>query len=236
MTEILDLSPDELLTTTRAVRRRLDLNRPVDRSVIEKCLEIGFQAPSGENTQAWGWVAVDDPAVRAQMADIYRAGVNVFVKEEAAAAEAAAAEAAAAEDRQGPLDRMGMEITDVEGTQRVWESAMYLADHLQEVPVLVVPLLKTRFENLRLFEAASAWGSVMPAAWNFMLALRARGLGSVWTTAHLWCEKDMTELLGLPADNTQVGLFPVAYTKGTDFKPARRGPVRDVLHWNSWGS
>lgn len=222
MDEVLDLSLDELLTTTRAVRKRLDLDRPVDRSVIEKCLEIGFQAPSGENLQAWGWVAVDDPAVRAQMADIYRAGVDVFVKEQAAAAE----------DR--PLERMGMKVTDEGATKRVWDSSLYLYEHIQEVPILVVPLLKTRYENLRLFEAASAWGSVMPAAWNFMLALRSRGLGSVWTTGHLWCEKEMTELLGLPANNTQVGMFPVAYTKGTDFKPARRGPVSDVLHWNGW--
>jgi nitroreductase len=225
MAEVLDLTLDELLTTTRAVRRRLDLSRPVDRSVIEKCLEIGFQAPTGENLQAWGWIAVDDPGVRAQMADIYRAGVDVFVKEQAAGQAAMDA----------PLDRMGMKVTDAAATKRVWDSSLYLYEHIQEVPVLVIPLLKTRFENLRLFEAASAWGSVLPAAWNFMLALRSRGLGSVWTTGHLWCEKEMTKLLGLPADNTQVGMFPVAYTKGTHFKPAPRGPVQDVLRWNRWG-
>lgn len=225
--EVLDFSPDELLTTTRAVRRRLDLTRPVARSMIEKCLEIGLQAPSGENTQAWAWVAVDDPAVKAQVADIYRAGVGVFMKE---------LETAAAEGREGPLERMGMTITDPGSNNKIMDSASYLYEHLHEVPVMVIPLLRTRFENLRLFEAASTWGSVMPAAWNFMLALRSRGLGSVWTTGHLWCEEAMADLLDLPANTTQVGLFPVAYTIGTDFRPARRGPVKDVLSWNRWGS
>lgn len=224
---LLALSPEELLTTTRAVRRRLDLERPVARSVIETCLEIGLQAPSGENTQAWGWVAVDDPAVRTRMADIYRAGVAVFMSE---------IESAAAEGRDGPLERMGMRITDPGSNQKVMASADHLYQHLHEVPVLVIPLLRTRFEGLRVFEAASTWGSVMPAAWNFMLALRSRGLGSAWTTGHLWCEKDMAELLGLPENTTQVGMFPVAYTIGTDFKRARRGPVREVLSWNRWGS
>lgn len=228
--QVLDLTLDELLTTTRAVRKRLDLTRPVDRSVIERCLEIGFQAPTGENLQAWGWVAIDDPAMRMKVAEIYRAGHETFMKLEA---EAQAAKAAA-QEAHGPLDRMGMEVTDVEGNARVIASAVYLYEHIHEVPVLVIPMLKARVEGLELFETASTWGSVLPACWNFMLALRARGLGSVWTTAHLWHEKDMTELLELPPNNTQVGLFPVGYTKGINFKPASRGPVKDVLRWNSW--
>lgn len=240
MDDVLDLSIDELLTTTRAVRKRLDFDRPVSRQTIEKCLQIGFQAPSGENLQGWGWVAVDDPAIRAQMGDIYRAGVDTFVKESTQMAdEVDVKDLVEGYDQsqakaEGPVARMGMEVTDAAATSKVWESSLHLYHHIQEAPVLVLPLLKARFDTFRLFEAASAWGSVLPAAWNFMLALRSRGLGSTWTTGHLWCDKDMTDLLGLPPDNTQVGLFPVAYTKGTSFKPARRGPVQDVLHWNGW--
>lgn len=221
----MDLTPDELLTTTRAVRRRLDLERPVPRAVVEECLEIAFQAPNGENSQPWAWVVVDDPGIRAAMAEVYRAGIGEFSAE---------LNRAHAEGRPGPLERMGMEVPVGDDTARILGSADHLRRRLQDVPVLAVPMLRTRTEGATLFEAASVWGSVLPAAWSFMLALRSRGLGSAWTTAHLLREKDMSELLGVPDGWTQVGLFPVAYTVGTDFRPGRRGSLRDAVAWNRW--
>ncbi|WP_442928970.1 nitroreductase family protein [Mycobacterium sp. MS1601] len=232
MDDVLDLSLDELLTTTRAVRKRLDFDRPVSRQTIERCLQIGFQAPSGENLQAWGWVAVDDPKIRAQMGDIYRAGVDTFVKESTQAADdidvkdlVESYDQSQAKD-EGPVARMGMEVTDAAGTSKVWESSLHLYHHIQEAPVLVVPLLKARFDTFRLFEAASAWGSVLPAAWNFMLALRSRGLGSTWTTGHLWCDKDMTDLLGLPPTTPRSGFSPSPTQKAPASSPHAAGRCR----------
>ena len=213
------LTTDELLTTTRSVRRRLDFERPVEREVVEECLHIAFQAPNGSNLQMYNWVVVDDPGVRKDMAEIYRGGLE----------DQLAASAASTEPSPYP---------DTPGQQRIGASVYYLIEHLQDVPVLVIPTVAGRMDQLETtFDQASRWGSVLPAVWNFMLALRSRGLGSAWTTLHLHREKDMAELLDIPYDMvTQAGLFPVAYTIGTEFNPADRSKSEESIHWNRWGS
>jgi nitroreductase len=127
--------------------------------------------------------------------------------------------------------------SELEGqTKRVYDSALYLADHLHEVPVHVIPCLVGRVDGESNGRMAGFYGSIIPAAWSFMLALRSRGLGSAWTTLHLSKEREAAGLLGIPADVTQVALLPVAYTVGTDFKPAVRPPVEGITFWNGWES
>jgi nitroreductase len=204
-------SIDEVLSTTRAVRRRLDLTRPVEREVILECLRLAMQAPTASNEQNWRWVVVTDADKRAAIADIYRRAGEDYLK-------------SAADGASDPQ------------TRRVYESAYALTQILAQVPVLVIPCIERRFDNAPSIVAASAWASIIPAGWSFMLALRARGLGSVWTTLHLAKEREVAELLGIPDTVTQAALFPVAYTIGTDFKPAARPPAETVTSWNTWGA
>ncbi len=214
MTELLPLNPDELLTTTRAVRKRLDLARPVEREVIEECITIGLQAPSGSNRQAWQWIPVDDAATKVKLAELYR---EVF---------------------DGYQARSGGYAEDDTRTQRqdaIGSSAMFLRDHLHEVPVLLAVYQEGRLEDLPAGSHPGFWGSVVPAVWSTMLALRARGLGSTWTTMTCRREAEMAAVLGVDhAAFTQIGLFPIAYTVGTEFKPAPRLDPASVIHWNQW--
>jgi nitroreductase len=203
-------SVDELLTTTRSVRKRLDLTRPVDRQVILECVRLAMQAPTASNAQDWRWVVVTDADKRAAIADIYRSVGADYL-----------AHAATTE-------------TDPQ-TRRVYESAVGLTETLANVPVHVIPCLENRFDRSDHLAAASAWASIIPAGWSFLLALRSRGLGSVWTTMHLAKEREVGALLGIPATVTQAALFPVAYTIGTDFRPAARPPAESVTFWNTWG-
>ncbi len=203
----LALTPDELLSTTRAVRRRLDLARPVEREILAECVELALQAPTGSNQQGWHWFFVDDPAKKLAVAEIYRSVRSRSVT--------------------GPLPPEA----DAEA-KRIRTSGEHLTTHLHEVPVLMIPLHAGRptGENQSAF-----WGSLLPAVWSFCLAARSRGLGTVWTSWHLARERDAAEVLGIPhEDYIQGGLLPVAYTIGTDFKPARRRPVDRVIHWNVW--
>jgi nitroreductase len=211
-------SADKLLTTTRSVRKRLDLTRPVPSQLIAECIDVALQAPTGTNAQNWSFVVVTDQAKRQAIADVYRRGGELM----------------AGSGYPPPLP---------EGDPRehvmpkVMESAMYLGTVLEQVPVFVIPCVQGRVEEVPMVVAqASTYGSILPAAWSFMLAARARGLGTVWTTIHLFFEKEVGELLGIPADWTQVALFPVAYYTGDDFKPAHRLPTADMTHWDSWGS
>ncbi|HNA49576.1 MAG TPA: nitroreductase family protein [Mycobacterium sp.] len=204
-------SVDEVLSTTRAVRRRLDLSRPVEREVILECLRLAVQAPTGGNTQDWRWLVVTDADKRAAIAELYNS----------AGAEYLANAAKAADDPQ---------------TRRVYESAAALTSILADVPVHVIPCIERRFDRAPLVVEATAYASIIPAAWSFLLALRSRGLGSVWTTLHLAKEREVAQLLGIPATVTQIALFPVAYTVGTDFKPAKRPPVETITSWNTWGA
>lgn len=200
---------DELLSTTRSVRKRLDLERPVEREVLLECLRLAVQAPTGSNEQGWRWMVVTDPTKRARISELYSEAGAAYLEEAAASA-------------QGQ-------------TRRVYESAFYLTQILDRVPVHVIPCIERRFDGAANGIAASAYGSILPAAWSFLLALRSRGLGSVWTTLHLFKEREVAELLGIPDDVTQVALFPVAYTIGTDFKPASRRPVEELTYWDEWG-
>jgi nitroreductase len=204
---------DTLLATTRAVRKRLDLEREVPRDVITRCIELAVQAPTGGNSQGWRWVVVDDAGQRRALADLYRKGGEAYLSQARAQAEQRA-------DRQ---------------TLRVYDSALYLADHLHEVPVHVVPCVEGRPpEGAHPAMLAGLYGSIFPAVWSFQLALRARGLGSALTTLHLVHETEAAALLGLPEHVLQVALLPVAWTVGTDFKPAKRPPVDGIIHWNRW--
>jgi nitroreductase len=214
MAMTLSLSADELLTTTRSVRRRLDLSRPVERDVVEECLRMAFQAPTGQNHQNWGWVVVDNPAIRREMAELYRAG-QVDHAQRARSPREPVVERTAAADRMAG-------------------SVFYLLEHMHEVPVLLVPTVARSYDERTSFGVASTWGSILPAVWSFMLALRSRGLGSAWTTLHLYREAEMATLLGIPSDQVQVGLFPVAYTLGTDFRPADRAASEERIFWNRW--
>jgi nitroreductase len=202
---------DHLLTTTRAVRKRLDLDRPVEPSVILECLRIAVQAPTASNSQTWRWLVVTDPEKRAELARIYNEGGSDYLRSAA-----------------------GNAMDDQ--TRRVYESALHLTEILARVPVHVIPCVQGRADNAPNVLSASMYGSVIPAAWNFMLALRSRGLGSTWTTLHLFKEQEAAELLGIPQDVTQVALIPVAYTTGGDFKPAKRPPVEQITYWDTWGA
>ena len=206
----LPLTPDELLSTTRAVRKRLDLTRPVDRDLLRECLALAQQAPTGSNRQDWHFVVVTDPQRRAPLAELYRRGAAIYLASGRSSA-----------------SRPGME--------RIAASSAYLIEHIEAVPVHVIPCIAGRTEGLSLFEQAALWGSILPAAWSFMLAARARGLGTVWTTFHLQFEAEAAQILGIPqAEITQAALIPVAHTIGTDFKPARRAPVDAMVHWDGW--
>lgn len=214
----MDLTPvDELLTTTRAVRKRLDLERPVEPEVLEECLEIALQAPTGSNSQGWQFVFVTDPAKRAGLADLYRKAFEPYISRD---------------DRPayGPDDPRAAQMP------RVLDSASYLARRLQDVPVHLVACVEGRVEKGPVIAQASVYGSILPAVWSFMLAARSRGLGTAWTTLHLAFEQEAAELLGIPESYTQVALIPVAYFTGNSFKPARRLPAKGVTHWEQWGS
>jgi len=211
----LNLSVDELLTTTRSVRKRLDLEKPVSKEVLLECLELALQAPTGSNSQGWQFVFVDDPDKKKALADIYRTAANPYL-------DAPPAEYGDSRDERTPL---------------VINSAKFLNERLHEVPVMMIPCLVGRPDGAPAGMSAGFWGSLLPAAWSFMLALRSRGLGSAWTTLHLIGdgEKQAAEILGIPFDKySQGGLFPIAYTKGTDFRPAKRLPAEQLSHWNTW--
>jgi nitroreductase len=196
---------DRLLSTTRAVRKRLDLDRPVPSQVIEECLRLAVQAPTGSNRQGWHWIVVTDADKRAALADMYRAGFGPYM------------------DRA----RRGSP-----SPTRVGESAFWLAERLEQVPVHVIPCIEDYTKGNA---HAGVWASIYPAVWSFQLALRSRGLGSALTTLHLPRAPEAATLLGIPDGVLQAGLVPVAYYTGEDFKPARRRPSEEVTSWNEWG-
>lgn len=209
---MLDLDPDTLLRTTRTVRKRLDFDRAVPRPLIEECLEIAFQAPNGGNMNRWRWVVIDDPALVARAAEIYNGGLDDFI---------------------ATFGEGGYAGAHVPGADRIETSTRHLRENFHRCPALLLPLFAGRTDGENVFYQASLWGSILQSVWSFMLALRARGLGSAWTTGHLWREREMAELLDIPPESwTQVGLFPIAYTIGTEFKPAWRKPAAEVIGWN----
>ena len=216
----LGLSADEVLTTTRAVRKRLDLSRPVPRELIDECVRIAVQAPSGRNRQRWDFVFIDEDRMKQEVAGIWLKGLQQPVYTGA---------------RTGPaVSRMDF---GSDQWTRIAASLDHMARHLHEMPALLIPCLRVDSrEELRTVRGqAGAWGSVIPAVWSFMLAARERGLGTAWTTSHLSYEEEMAALLGIPFDTVvQVALTPVAYTIGTSFSVAPRADHRDFSHWNIW--
>ena len=214
MTTPFDLKEtDRLLSTTRAVRRRLDLDRPVERDVILDCIRLSQQAPTASNTQTWCWMVVMDPEKRKALGEIYGRGKQ-FIEQA----------------------RSQIDAGDAQ-THRVYDSAEWLLDHMGEAPALVIPCVRGRIpDGAPNGLAAAVYGSIYPAMWNFQLALRSRGLGSTLTTISLFFEKDVAQLLNMPEDVMQVALLPVAYTKGTDFKIAVRQPPEEITHFDQWGS
>jgi nitroreductase len=219
----LDLSPDELLTTTRAVRRRLDFDRPVPIELVEDCVRIAVQAPSGSNARGWHFMVVGDPDKKERIAALYRQAFEGYRSMPVSAH-------ALAEQASGD---------DVKVMKGVVSSAEALAENLHRSPWLVIPCVEGRMPPMEgpmgSLAQASQYGSILPAFWSFMLAARARGLGTAWTTLHLLHEKEVADILGIPFDGiTQAALSPLAFTKGTDFKPAKNRDARSVLHVDAW--
>ncbi len=214
----LGLGADDLLSTTRAVRKRLDLQRPVEMALVDECLELAAQAPTGSNAQGWHFVVVTDEAKRSRLGEFYKAGFEMFYGDREAA-------------------ESGLPSDDpqyVATTKRVIDSAAYLADHMGEVPVMVIPCVEGRTDGANAMIQASVWGSLLPAVWSFMLAARERTLGTCWTTLHLIHERESAELLGLPDTVMQGALIPVAHTLGTDFKSAPRRDMSRIIHHDTW--
>jgi nitroreductase len=211
----LNLSADEVLTTTRSVRKRLDFDRPVEREIVLEALDIALQAPTGSNRQEWQWVFVADAAKKLALRDIYRENFRLYRE----------------------MPRPTYEDNDPRAGRQeaVLDSADYLADNFHRPPLLLVPCRQGKPDTLA--GSAGFWGSLLPAVWSFMLALRERGIGSAWTTLHLinGGEERAARLLGIPFEHySQAGLFPIAYTHGTDFKPASRLPASELVHWDQW--
>lgn len=209
---------DHILTTTHSVRKRLDLERPVESSVIQECLQIAVHAPTGSNRQAYHFMVVTDPDRRAAIAGYYRQSWTRYV---------------AIQDQE--VAAAGLEGKRLEKIQRVRSSAQYLADNMHRVPVLVIPCYDGRVENDGPAAQAGLYGSIIPAAWSLILALRSRGLGASWTTLHLFYEREVAAILGIPERVTQAALLPVAYFTGEDFKPTERIPARARTYWDTWG-
>ncbi|CAL9659050.1 nitroreductase family protein [Streptomyces sp. NPDC057838] len=212
---LLNLNPDELLTTTRSVRKRLDLTRPVPLELVKECIEIALQAPTGSNRQTWHWLVVTDPDQRAEIGRYYRMAVQTYLQSEGAC---------------GTLYPEDPERHAVQ--RRVGDSVAHLGDRMGEVPVLVIPCLDAN--EAPEYNEAGKWGSIVQAGWSYMLAARARRLGTAWTTLHLMYEKEIAELLKIPDGVVQAALIPTAFSIGTDFKPARRQPLEQVMHHDSW--
>jgi nitroreductase len=203
---------DRLLTTTRAVRKRLDLTRPVEPEVVLDCLRIASQAPSGSNSQRWRWMLVVDAAKKQAIGEYYRKSWEAYM-----------------------APKMELINPDDATSVRMTASARHLAEHMGEVPLLVIPtVLDVPPDDIMGEAQAGFWGGVFPSVWSFQLALRSRGLGSATTTLHLNYEREIGALLGIPDTVKQVALLPVAYYTGTDFSPAPRRPIEEVTYWDTW--
>jgi nitroreductase len=215
----LNLSADEVLSTTRAVRKRLDFDRPVEDEVLRECLELALQSPTGSNAQSWQWVVVTDAEKKRALGQLYSRAWEMY----------------RGMDRNAGNVYTGPDEQRAAQQDRVMDSAQYLADRMGEVPAMLIPCLPGRMDGAPNIMAASMYGSILPGVWSFMLAARERGLGTAFTTLHLVHEEEAAKILDIPyAEVTQVALITVGYTKGTEFKPAVRAPLDEVLHWNGW--
>ncbi len=211
------MTPDELLSTTRAVRKRLDLTRPVPRELIEECVDLATQAPTGRNRQRWHFLVVTDEERRALVGDLFRRALET---------------GGGRPVNERDLRRMYAHPGSME---RISDGLRHLYDNIHRVPAFVIPAVEGRTDGASALDQSMTWGSILPAVWSFMLAARARGLGTVWTTAHAPLERELAAVLGVPYDEVMLAAFvPLAFTIGTDFRPARRIPREEVLHWERW--
>ncbi len=217
---LLPLDADQLLSTTRAVRKRLDFSRPVEDSVIRECVEIAMQSPSGSNNMTMQFVVVRDEAKRKAIGEVYRQCYEIYKSLDGIYI--------------GSIEK----ATEVENAQqtRSASSADFLGEHMGDAPALVLACnVGSRVESAPAMMAASMMGNVLPAMWSFMLAARARGLGTAWTTVHLMMEQQVADIVGIPFETVQQAcLSPLAYTLGTDFKPAVRPDADSIIHWDTW--
>jgi nitroreductase len=213
--ETLAAATTELLSTTRSVRKRLDLTRPVPRDVVDDCLRLAIQAPTGSNRQDWAFVVVDDAETKGRLAELYRRGMTEY------------ATGRTIDWPPGDVRWASLE--------RIAPSAQHLVEHFHEVPLMVIPCVERRPEHGTPWEQASAYAAVIPAAWSFMLACRSRGIGTCWTSVHLRLEAEARELLGIPPHVTQAGLIVAGWYTGDSFRPAARRPLDEVVHRNRWG-
>jgi len=217
VTDIDIAEADRLLTTTRSVRRRLDFDRPVPKELIEECLAVAVQAPTGGNLQVWRFVVVTEPATRQAIADVYRRAWDVY-KESSAT-----------------MYAFRPDDPRAAASPRVMVSSQHLADHLEQAPVFLVPCVMGRVDDAPHFRTVTTMACVLPAVWSFMLAARARGLGTCMTTLTLMHDAEVAAILGIPDGVAQVGLVPVAYYTGDTFRPVERLPMSRVVSWESWG-
>jgi nitroreductase len=208
-------SVDYILETTRSVRKRLDLTREVDRDVVKRCIEIALQAPTGSNRQGWNWLIVTDADKKAQIADYYKRSWYAY---------------------SGTATRSTSGSEPSPQMQRVISSARYLADHMHEAPMMIFPCVQGRAGDASPAANAGLYGSIIPAAWSLMLALRARGIGAAWTTLHLSYEQECNKVLGIPDNVTTAALLPVGYFSGETFQKADRVPAQELTYWESWGA
>lgn len=208
------MTPEELLTTTRSVRRRMDLERAVPRELLTDCIRIAVQAPTGGNRQGWQWMVVTDQDKKMRIGELYKESWYEYTKTRAAY----------------PEDDLRRDQLP-----RVVRSARFLADHFGEVPAMVIPCIEGRPEGAGNFANSALYGSIIPAAWSFMLAARLRGLACAYTTLHLKYEREVAELLGIDYQRyMQAALLTVGFFKGESFRPAERVPVDSILHWDTW--
>lgn len=215
---IVQMNTDALLTTTRSVRKRLDFTRPVPPDLVRECINIALQAPTSANQQHWSFVVVHDCDLRLKIADIYLRQWNWLTKSPYAVAKRHA---------NVPALRTAQ--------QKTADSGAYLAEHLAEVPVLVLPCIEVEGDGLLTEEnQADTWGSIMPAAWSYMLAARTRGLGVAWTSLTTRVNDEIRALIGYPDNVYHAALLPTAYYTGETFKPGRRLPLDQVLHVDTW--
>ena len=207
-------SVDYILETTRSVRKRLDLTRDLDRDVVKRCIEIALQAPTGSNQQGWKWLVVTDAEKKARIGEYYKESWYAYA---------------------GSAPRSSPGADPSTQMQRVISSARYLADHMADVPMMIFPCVRGRAADSSPASNAGLYGSIIPAAWSLMLALRARGIGAAWTTLHLAYEKECNAILGIPDNVTTAALLPVAYFTGDSFQKADRVPASELTYWESWG-
>lgn len=203
---------DRLMMTTKQVRRRLNLDKRVPTDIVLDCIDVASRAPIGGNMQVNRWLLIDDADTKSALAALYRRTGTDYL-----------------ENGRKQVEAAGSDPTSV----KVVESSIYLLDHLHQVPLMIIPVRMGR-PGTEVFEQATFWGSVTPGVWSLQMALRSRGIGSAWTTLHLYHEKEANALLGIPDDFTQVALLPVAYFLGDDFAPSKRRPAQDVTYLNQW--